>query len=141
MARLFPFLFALTLLTGCAKQPTVKSGVDVEQLIKGKSQATADSHEAIPNTYFELTAWTGDDAKNPPTAPSATGTLGSASQVACAAATDKNGADNTGRCEIAIAGSKIKLKARDSVILNGSGEVTLSCAGDAPARCRAVVVN
>jgi hypothetical protein len=141
MARVFSLLFALTLLAGCATQPTVKSGVDLEQLIKGKSQAIADSHEAIPNTYFELTAWTGDDAKNPPTAPSATGTLGSASQVACAAATERSGAENGGRCEITIAGSKFKLKARDSVVLNGSGEVTLSCAGDAPARCKALVVN
>jgi hypothetical protein len=141
MTRLFPLVSALALLSACAKQPTVKSGVDLEQLIKGKSLATADSHEAIPNTYFELTAWTGDDAKTPPTAPSATGTLGSASQVACARATEKSGSENTGRCEISIAGAKYKLKAQDSVILNGSGEVSLSCAGDAPARCKALVVN
>jgi len=131
----------VTLLVGCARQPAVKSGVDLEQLIKGKSPAAADSHEAIPNTYFELTAWTGDDAKAPSTAASATGTLGPASQVACAAATEKNSSENTGRCEITVAGAKYKLKARDAVTSNGSGEVSLACAGDAPARCKALVVN
>ena len=74
MTRLFTLLSALALLAGCARQPPVKSGVDLEQLIKGKSPAAADSHEAIPNTYFELTAWTGDDAKAPPTVLSPTGT-------------------------------------------------------------------
>jgi hypothetical protein len=141
MMRLFSVLSVLALLTACARQPNIKSGVDLEQLIKGKSQAPADRQEAIPNTYFELTAWTGDDGKTPSTATSATGTLGSTGQVACASASEKNGVDNTGRCEITIAGSKFKLKARDTVTLNGSGEVTLSCAGDAPAHCKALVVN
>jgi hypothetical protein len=141
MTRLFSILPVLALLTGCAKQPTIKSGVDLEQLIKGKGRATADRQESIPNTYFELTAWTGDDGKSPSTVTSATGTLGAVSQVACASATEKNGSDNTGRCEVAIAGAKYKLKVRETVTLNGSGEVTLSCSGDAPARCRALVVN
>jgi hypothetical protein len=141
MTRLVPLLFTLALLIGCARQPTIKSGADLDQLIQGKSQAPADSHEAIPNTYFVLTAWTGDNAKNPPTVTSATGTLSSSSQVACASASEKNGSDNSGRCEITVAGAKFKLKARDTIALSGSGEVTLSCAGDAPALCKALVVN
>lgn len=115
--------------------------MDLNQLIKGKSKVLPDRHEAIPNTYFELTAWTGDSSQAPETATSATGTLGSASQVACASAEEKNGSATTGRCEITVAGAKYKLKARDTVTFNGSGEVALSCAGDAPARCKALVVN
>ena len=141
MSRIFSALSVLALLAGCAQQANIKSGVNLEELIKGKGRASPDRQEAIPNTYFELTAWTGDDGKNPSTVTSATGTLGAVSQVACASATEKNGSDNTGRCEVSIAGAKYKLKARDTITLNGSGEVTLSCAGDAPARCRALVVN
>lgn len=59
MTRWFSIIPVLALLTGCAKQPTIKSGVDLEQLIKGKSRTTADRQEALPNTYYELTAWTG----------------------------------------------------------------------------------
>ena len=141
MTRIFSTLSVLALLAGCAKQADIKSGVNLEELIKGKGRATPDRQEAIPNTYFELTAWTGDDGKNPSTVTSATGTLGAVSQVACASATEKNGSDDTGRCEISISGAKYKLKARDTVTLKGSGEVTLSCAGDVPARCKALVVN
>jgi hypothetical protein len=141
MTRFVPLFSVLALLTGCATQPAIKSGVDLDQLIKGKSQAVADRQEAIPNTYFELTAWTDDHSKDPSTATSATGTLGSASQVACATATEKNDSKDTGRCEISIAGAKYKLKVRDTVALKGTGEVTLSCGGDAPAHCKAIVVN
>ena len=141
MAKFLPMLVALVFLTACSKRPAVKSNVDLETLVKGKSQSLPDRHEAIPNTYFELTAWTADPTKNPPTVASATGTLGSGSQVACASASEKNGAANTGHCEITIAGEKFKLKARDIVTLGGTGEVSLTCTGDGPAFCRALVVN
>jgi hypothetical protein len=39
MTRLVPLLFTLALLIGCARQPTIKSGADLDQLIQGKSQA------------------------------------------------------------------------------------------------------
>jgi hypothetical protein len=140
VTRFFP-LTALALLTGCATHPSIQSNVDLDQLIKGKSKALPDREEAIPNTYFELTAWTGDSSKAPQTATSATGISGSGSQVACASADEKNGTAHTGRCEITVAGIKYTLKARDTITFKGSGEVVLSCAGDAPARCKALVVN
>jgi hypothetical protein len=141
MTRLLPLLSVLALLTGCGKQPVVKSGVDLEQLTKGKSKVPADSHESLPSTYFELTAWIGDSSKNPPTSPSATGTVASASQIACVSATEKNGSENTGRCEVTIPAGTYKLKSRETVTSNGGGEVRLSCSGDAPALCKALVVN
>jgi hypothetical protein len=141
MTRLLPLLSVLALLTGCATQPVIKSGVDLEQLVKGKSKIPPDSHEAVPSTYIELTAWTGDNGKNPPTSPSATGTIASASQIACVSATEKNGSDNTGRCEITIPAGTYKLKSRETVTSNGGGEVSLSCSGEAPALCKALVVN
>jgi hypothetical protein len=107
-------------------------------MIKGKSKALPDRQESIPNTYFELTAWTGDSTRTPETVTSATGTVGSASQIAC---TTANGSANTGRCEIAVAGAKYTLKVRDAITLKGSGEVTLSCAGDVPTLCKALVIN
>jgi hypothetical protein len=62
VTRFFP-LTALALLTGCATHPSIQSNVDLDQLIKGKSKALPDREEAIPNTYSELTAWTGDSSK------------------------------------------------------------------------------
>ena len=59
MSRIFSALSVLALLAGCAKQADIKSGVNLEELLKGKGRATPDRQEAIPNTYFELTAWTG----------------------------------------------------------------------------------
>ena len=141
MTRLLPLLSVLALLTGCAQQPVVKSGVDLEQLIKGKNKIPPDSHEALPSTYVELTAWTGDSSKIVPTSSSATGTVASASQIACVSATEKNGSENTGRCEVTIPAGTFKLRFRDTVTSIGSGEVTLSCSGDAPALCKALVVN
>ena len=141
MTKHLPMVLALALFTGCTKGPTVRSGVDLEQLIKDKNRVPPDSHEAITNTYFELTAWAQDSSKTPVTATSVPGTLGSTGQVACASATEKNGTDNTGRCEITIAGTKYRLKAGNTVALNGGGEVTLACAGDAPTYCKALGVN
>ena len=142
MVKAGSFLLAAWIfVNGCAKQPTVRSNVDLDQLINGKSKALADRHEAIPNTYFELTAGTADNDKNSPNPASAVGTLGPAGQVACVSATEMTAAQKAARCEITVAGAKFQLKAGDAVTLKGSGEVALSCIGDAPARCRALVVN
>jgi hypothetical protein len=130
-----------TLFTACSSKPIVKSDVDVDQMIQGKTKVTPEQHEAVPATYFELAAWTNDLNKEPSTTSSATGALGPGSVVACVSATEKNEKYNNGRCEITISAGTFSLKYRQTVTSNGSGEVKLACSGDSPAACRAWVVN
>jgi len=131
----------LLVVNGCANQATVRSNINLEKLIKGKSKALPDRHEAIPNTYFELTAGSGNNAANPQTLNSAVGTLGSTGEVVCVSARDRTESQNAGRCEVTVGGAKFTLKPRDAVTLKGSGEVALTCTGDAPTNCKALVVN
>ena len=141
LTRGLPIIAIFLFLGACSNKPTIKSDVDLERLVQGKAKVLPEAHEAVPGTYFELTAWKEDASKTPTTAPSPGAAIGPGSLIACAAATEKRQTDNTGQCEITIPSGTYKLKYRQTVTAGGSGVAVLSCSGESPALCKAWVVN
>lgn len=141
LTRVVQAVVLLLVLGGCSNKPAIKSDVDLERLIQGKAKVPPEAHEAVPGTYFELTAWKEDSSKSPATAPSAGAAITPGSLIACSGATEKNKTDNTGQCEITIPSGTYKLKYRQTVTAGGSGVAVLACSGESPAVCKAWVVN
>ncbi len=141
MPRAQILLVILPWLVGCGTKPTVRANVSLDELLKGKTKVLPDAHEAVPSTFFELKGHAGDTVHPPGADSAATGAISSASLVVCATATETQTPANTGRCEVTIPAGTYKLKYLEAVNSTGSGAVRLSCLGDSPADCAAIVIN
>jgi len=139
--RFAPALIVVTMLAGCAQKPVVKSDVDLQEIIQGKTKVLPERHEVGPATYFELSAWANDGTRVPPTLGSVPGPIEPSSVIACVSARENYEGENNARCEITLPAGTFTLKYRQVLTANTSGFVKLGCAGEPPALCRAWVVN